>query len=96
VKIKRFRRFIGFLKAHLLGIEHWGGGSSTFCKGHCFILRDIRKGVQFLRFKGFSFSRIKAYIRSIIPLKLNFLTLVVRLEDLSESMVFTKLLRVML
>ena len=53
-------------------------------------------GVNFLRFKGFSFRRIKAYIRSINPLKLNFLTLVARLEDLSESMVFTKLLRAML
>jgi len=96
VKIKRFRRFIGFLKAHLLGIEHWGGVSSTFCKGHCFILRDIRKGVRFLRFKGFSFHRIKAYIRSINPLKLNFLILVVRLEDLLELMAFIKLLRAML
>ena len=96
MKIKRFRRFIGFLKAHLLGIEHWGGVSSTFCKGHCFILRDIRKGVRFLRFKGFSFHRIKAYIRSINPLKLNFLILVVRLEDLLELMAFIKLLKAML
>lgn len=74
MRFKRFRRFIGFLKAHLLGIEHWGGGSSTFCKGRCFILIDIRKGVKFLRFKGFSFRRIKAYIHSINPLRLNFLT----------------------